>query len=217
LLYQALDLLDQEITEEEQMLQRYPELSGKIEQSAVTNRQWLEKADHFRGILKQVRKSDAEVRLKWDQWAPLVTVLAGGEVSQRSFPVNLTCRRRLISSHAQQESLLKHIPTSGRSAEPNVELPAAARPLQTLLEDLDDARAYRTRLVAEARRVASRDDIRAQVLDTSTRLSKGSPGDIKPEVFEDLFEQELRKYRRLAEEMQENVRQEQRMWQTLGV
>jgi programmed cell death 6-interacting protein len=83
-LSQALDLLDQEAAEEEQTLERHPELLGKAESSAVANRQWLEQADHYRNLLKRVRKSDEEVRSKWDQWAPLVNILAGGEVSHNS-------------------------------------------------------------------------------------------------------------------------------------
>lgn len=79
---QALDLLDQEAVEEEQMLERYPELLGKAESSAVSNRPYLGQADQYRTLLKRVRKSDEEVRSKWDQWAPLVNILAGGEVSR---------------------------------------------------------------------------------------------------------------------------------------
>ena len=83
------------------MLERYPELLGKAESSATSNRPWLEQADQYRNLLKRVRKSDEEVRSKWDQWAPLVNILAGGEVSRGMLPpgllLNLHCRshRRL--------------------------------------------------------------------------------------------------------------------------
>jgi len=113
---------------------------------------------------------------------------------------------------------LKHVPTSGKSTDANAELPAAARPLQMMLEDLDDARAHRARLVAEAKRVASKDDIRPQVLEMTTKLVHGAPGGVvKPEMFEDLFDKELRKYHRLAGEMQDHIRQQEKSLETLEV
>jgi programmed cell death 6-interacting protein len=87
-----------------------------------------------------------------------------------------------------------------------------------MLEDLDDARAHRARLVAEAKRVAAKDDIRPQVLEMTTKLAQGgSGGAVKPEIFEDLFDKELRKYRRLADEMQDHIRQQERSLEILEV
>ena len=85
-----------------------------------------------------------------------------------------------------------------------------------MLEDLDDARAHRARLVAEAKRVAAKGDIRPQVLEMTAKLAQGRAGEaVKPEVFEDLFDKELRKYRRLAEEMQDHIRQQEKSLEVL--
>jgi programmed cell death 6-interacting protein len=113
---------------------------------------------------------------------------------------------------------MKQIPTSGRATEVDAELPAAARALQTILEDLDDARTHRARLVNEGKRVASKDDIRSQVLEQAAKMSHGSSsGEVKPEWFEDIFEKELRKYHRLIDEMRAHCEQQERVLGTLEV
>lgn len=112
---------------------------------------------------------------------------------------------------------MKQIPTSGRATEADAELPAAARALQTILEDLDDARTHRARLVAEGKRVAVKDDIRSQVLEHAAKVSQSSSGEVKPEVFEDIFEKELRKYHRLVDEMRSHCDQQERVLGTLEV
>lgn len=58
-------------------------------------------------------------------------------------------------------------------------------------------------MVAEAKRIAERDDIRQLIIQEANRLSVSATGDVKPEAFEDLFEKELRKYYRLSSEMEE--------------
>lgn len=193
LLEQAMDLLDQEATEEEHMLQQHPEMLGMVETSTTANQHYVEQSEQFRTSLRQARRGDEEVRKKWDQWAPLINVLAGGE-----------------------EALMKQIPTSGRATEADAELPAAARALQTILEDLDDARTHRARLVNEGKRVATKDDIRSQVLEQAAKMSHGSSsGEVKPEWFEDIFEKELRKYHRLIDEMRAHCEQQERVLGTL--
>ena len=112
---------------------------------------------------------------------------------------------------------MKQIPTSGRATEADAELPAAARALQTILEDLDDARTHRARLVNEGKRVASKDDIRSQILEQAAKVSQGASGEVKPELFEDIFEKELRKYHRLVDEMRTHCEQQERILVTLEV
>lgn len=186
LLEEALDILDQEASEEEGMVQHYPELLGRLEPSSIANKYWLDQAQRYRETLRQARKSDSEVKAKWDQWAPLISILAAGE-----------------------DALLKHIPTSGKSTERDAELPHSARELQLLLEDLEDLRSHRLRLVAEGKRIASKDDIKPQVMDRVAKRSKG--GKVEPEWFEDLFQKEMNKYERLGLEMDEQEVKQRRM------
>jgi programmed cell death 6-interacting protein len=211
-----MDLLDQEASEEEHMLQQHPEMLCTIETSTSANQQYVDQSEQFRAALKQARRSDEEVRMKWDQWAPLINVLAGGEVGQR-WCVWSRDRSTDPARSPSQEALMKQIPTSGRATEADAELPAAARALQTILEDLDDARTHRARLVNEGKRVASKDDVRSQVLEQAAKTSHGSSGEVKPEWFEDIFEKELRKYHRLVDEMRAHCDQQERVLGTLGV
>lgn len=189
LLEKSLDLLDQEAGEEEHMLQQYPELLGRLEPSLSANRQWVQQTDQFRETLKQARNGDHGVRAKWDQWAPMISILANGE-----------------------DALMKHIPTmSGNNNQLDAELTDSARELQLLLETLDDAQSDRARLVAEAKRVAAKDDLRPVIIQEAAKLAHGGSGDVKPEWFEDTFEKELRKYRRLVSDMQEQQRTQERV------
>lgn len=85
------------------------------------------------------------------------------------------------------------------------------------MEDLDDARNHRTRLVAEAQRVAQQDDIRSIVVQEAARLAHGGTGDVQTEWFEDIFEKELAKYHRLIEEMQAQQSKQERILANIKV
>lgn len=50
--------------------------------------------------------------------------------------------------------------------------------------------------------MSDRDDIRQLVIQEANRNASGATGDVSPAIFESLFEKELRKYERLAVEMQ---------------
>lgn len=76
---------------------------------------------------------------------------------------------------------------------------------------MEDARNHRTRLVAEAQRVAQQDDIRSVVVQEAARLAHGGTGDVQTEWFEDIFEKELAKYHRLIEEMQAQQAKQERI------
>ena len=85
------------------------------------------------------------------------------------------------------------------------------------MEDLDDARNHRARLVAEAQRVAQQDDIRSLVVQEAARFAHGGTGDVQTEWFEDIFEKELAKYHRLIEEMHAQQAKQERILANIKV
>lgn len=104
----------------------------------------------------------------------------------------------------------RYIPSSGRG-NPESDLTPTTRSLRSLLEDLDDARNDRAKLVAEGQRIAQQDDIRSAVVQEAARLAHGGSGDVQTEWFEGIFEKELEKYHALVEEMQAQEQKQNRI------
>ncbi|WVR09313.1 pH-response regulator protein palA/RIM20 [Kwoniella sp. DSM 27419] len=177
-LTEAMDILDQEATENESLLSRQPHLQSTRPPSHVANQPLIATAQQYDNTIKQASGSDATVRQKWEEWSELIGVLAGGE-----------------------DSINDYVPSTSAASGGYSSLPAPVRPLRASLEELDDRIAYRARLVNEARNIAASDDIRPQVLQEATRLAHGGTGDVKTEWFEDIFHQGLEKYDRVKREM----------------
>ncbi|WWD19366.1 pH-response regulator protein palA/RIM20 [Kwoniella shandongensis] len=194
-LNEAMDILDQEATENENLLAREPHLQATRPPSHVANQPLIAMAGQYDATIKQAAGSDATVRSKWEEWAHLVEVLAGGE-----------------------DTINDYVPSTGASSSSGYSsLPASVRPLRASLEELDDRIAHRARLVNEARNIAASDDIRPQVLQESSRLAHGGSGDVKTEWFEDMFHKSLEKYDRLKDELDaEGSKQEQLLEQIRG-
>jgi len=96
-------------------------------------------------------------------------------------------------------------------------MPQSVRPLRASLEDLDDFIAHRSALVAEARHLASSDDVRPAVLQQATKLAHGGSGDVKPEWFEDLFGKSLAKYDSVKRDMEAEVSRQDQLLEQIGV
>ena len=96
-------------------------------------------------------------------------------------------------------------------------MPQSVRPLRASLEDLDDLIAHRSALVAEARHLASSDDVRPAVLQEATKLAHGGSGDVKPEWFESLFEQSLGKYDSVKQDMDAETSRQERLLEQIRV
>ena len=96
-------------------------------------------------------------------------------------------------------------------------LPQSVRPLRASLEDLDDSIAHRATLVAEARHIASNDDVRPQVLQEATRLAHGGSGDVKTEWFEDLFGKSLEKYAQVQNDMDAEIARQDTLLEQIRV
>ncbi|GHJ85349.1 hypothetical protein NliqN6_1751 [Naganishia liquefaciens] len=186
-LEEVFDILDQEATEEEMLHERHADIEHLRPPSHEANRHLVDQAGKYRATLIQAKKSDGDVLTKWQEWVNLIGVLAGGEAG-----------------------LERYIPSSGRG-NPEADITPTIRTLRSLLEDLDDARNHRARLVAEAQRVAQQDDIRSLVVQEAARLAHGGTGDVQTEWFEDIFEKELAKYHRLIEEMHAQQAKQERI------
>ncbi|KAJ9125522.1 hypothetical protein QFC22_000483 [Naganishia vaughanmartiniae] len=186
-LEEVFDILDQEAMEEEMLHERYADIDTIRQSSHQANAHLVEQAEKYRATLTQAKKSDGDVLLKWQEWVNLIGILAGGE-----------------------DALERHIPSSGRG-NPEADITPTIRSLRSLLEDLEDVRNHRARLVAEAQRVVQQDDIRSLVVQEAARLAHGGSGDVQTEWFENIFEKELAKYHRLIEEMQGQQAKQERL------
>ncbi|KAJ9095781.1 hypothetical protein QFC20_006576 [Naganishia adeliensis] len=186
-LEEVFDILDQEATEEEMLHERHADIAHFRPPSHEANQQLVEQAEKYRQTLIQAKKSDGDVLTKWQEWVNLIGVLAGGEAA-----------------------LERYIPSSGRG-NPESDLTPTTRSLRSFLEDLDDARNDRAKLVAEGQRIAQQDDIRSAVVQEAARLAHGGSGDVQTEWFEGIFEKELEKYHTLVEEMQAQEQKQNRI------
>ncbi|KAK6911000.1 pH-response regulator protein palA/RIM20 [Kwoniella mangroviensis CBS 8507] len=178
-LNEAMDILDQEATENETLLSRQPELQSGRPPSHIANQPLIATAQQYDATIKQASASDGTVRQKWEEWGQLIDILAGGE-----------------------DAINDYVPSTSSSHNGYSSLPPSVRPIRASLEGLDDRIAHRARLVNEARDIAAADDIRPAVLTEATRLAHGGTGDVKTEWFEDLFGRNLEKYDRIREEME---------------
>lgn len=190
-LNEAMDILDQEATENESLIARQPELQQTRQPSYVANQPLVQMAEQYEATIKQAGGSDATVRAKWEEWARLVGILAAGEMEMEDYVPGTTS--------------------------PSGSLPPSVRPLRASLEELDDHIAHRARLVREARQIAAADDIRPEVLKEATKLAHGGSGDVKTEWFEDLFERGLEKYVEVKREMDEEVAKQDELLEQIRV
>lgn len=81
---QSMDILDQEAHENEMLLSRQPHLAQSRSSSHVANNHLITAAGQYDATIKQAASSDATVKKKWDEWAHMIQILAGGEVRERS-------------------------------------------------------------------------------------------------------------------------------------
>ncbi|ORY32117.1 BRO1-like domain-domain-containing protein [Naematelia encephala] len=184
-LSEAMDILDQEATEDENLLARQPHLAQTRQPSHIANQHLIQMAGQYDATIKQASSSDGTVRAKWEEWQPLIEVLAGGE-----------------------DEISDHVPSTTSSVS---SLPASVRPLRASIEQLEDMISNRQRLINEARQIADADDVRPQVLQEAARLAHGGSGDVKPEWFETLFGKSLEKYDRLKEELDRDANKQEQL------
>ena len=76
-LLQALDILDNEASEDEAIRKEVPLDRMKSHEANV---ELIEKAGRYRSILTQAAASDESVRQKWEEWEESITELTLDEV-----------------------------------------------------------------------------------------------------------------------------------------
>ncbi|KAG9103109.1 pH-response regulator protein palA/rim20 [Ceratobasidium sp. 370] len=186
ILEEAFDILDTETAEDETFLSQLPEGSvpavtdsGYLN-SQIANQELTAKANGYRQILDNAAASDALVRSKWEEWEQNVEVL-GSEPDEME---------RLIPSHT----------TTANSTEAT-QAHTYARAIRAGLEHLDDLRSARARCIESARQRANTDDIKPRIMREAAGLARWV--EVKPEMFEGTIEEELGKFDRYRDSVEE--------------
>ncbi|KAH8118025.1 BRO1-domain-containing protein [Phellopilus nigrolimitatus] len=187
ILNQAMDLLDQEASEDEgvrknaakdgKMWDRLPSYEANIE---LTN-----KESRYRQMLDHACESDEHVREKWEQWEEVITRLTWNEEELEGWVPSST------------------IPT-GRSKDPaKIQTQVHARALRVHLEALDDLRTARAQLAQRAQRLADADDIQPRIMREAAVVERWT--EIEPAMFENTLDQEMNKYQKFKDGIEEGA------------
>ncbi|KAJ7170650.1 BRO1-like domain-containing protein [Mycena crocata] len=177
LLDEAMDILDNEASEDEaarndQSFDRPP--------SHELNVEFIEKERRYRDILGRAAASDETVRQKWDEWEANIVQLTEDEADlEAAVPSSSLTPSSRSSSEAAEA--LKH-----------------SRALRVALEALDTLHRELQDFVRRAQSLAEADDVYPRILNAASGLEKLA--EVKPEMFEDVLDEELAKYDKFIEE-----------------
>lgn len=195
LLDQAREALDAEAAEDDMLRAKYGTDRWARPGSAEAAAELSQRIDNLNGILNAAQTSDSLVRAKFAQAEGDLALLGGGE-----------------------EALAGAVPSLGvavspfgaAQAGPASEQARAIRTLTRALDELDDLRSIRSRVVAEARPAFDHDDIRPAVMSHAASLAAANRhGRLAVAQFEDLFQARLAALARFDASLTENaVRQE---------
>lgn len=170
-------LLDAEEQEDAQLRAHFGTDRWTRPTSESLNSQLRTKIAKFKSTLEAAGESDKVVSDKFGQWEGTMLVMEG---DQRALEAAIPSSKRRQSSYDEITS-----PSSQT---------ALVRQLRHMLEDLDDIVAARKRTVEDAKRTAHNDDIRPLVLRKTGEMTSSSGDKLETAMFEDLFQEELRKY-----------------------
>ncbi|KAJ6494794.1 BRO1-like domain-containing protein [Mycena vitilis] len=178
ILDEAMDILDNEASEDEAMRK-----DGAYDRapSHEANTELVEKERRYRDILLRAAASDETVRQKWDEWEGHIVQLTADEAELEAAVPSSTLSPSTRSSSEAAEAL-KH-----------------SRALRVALEALDSLHRDLQDFVRRAQSLADADDIYPRVLSASSGLEKLA--EVKPEMFEDVSDEELAKYDKFLEEV----------------
>ncbi|KAJ7284953.1 BRO1-like domain-containing protein [Mycena rebaudengoi] len=171
ILDEAMDILDNEATEDE-AIQKDPSFNRPPSHEA--NSDLIEKERRYRDILLRAAASDETVRQKWDEWEGNIVQLTADEAELEAAVPSST------------------ISKSGRSSSEAAEALKHSRALRVALEALDSLHRELQDFVRRAQSLADADDIYPRVLSAASGLEKLA--EVKPEMFEDVSDEELAKY-----------------------
>ena len=180
------------------------------ESSNIANSQLRTRAEEFLATLETTSSTDVSVRQKFGEWEDAIVLLESDPVS------DILLLTWVRDANREKQKILEStvpslaVPELRYSSTPPTAQSTTVRQLRRLLESLDDLKALRTTIVESVRRIAQFDDIKSQIVKEAARLGAGiEGGQVEVSAFEDLFGEELGKYRKAREGMQENfARQE---------
>ncbi|PSR75597.1 hypothetical protein PHLCEN_2v9077 [Hermanssonia centrifuga] len=177
---EAMDVLDQEAEADEEFQE---ESSNTRSPSQEANKDFVAKAERYRGILQRAAESDEVVRSKWEEWEQNITELTWSEADlEASVP----------SSAVSLSKPSSRGPNSTQSH---------ARQLRVLLESLNDIQRSRDQSVTRAKRLADAEDITPRILKAAAAVERWV--EVQPSMFEDVLDEELSKYDKFREDIEE--------------
>ncbi|KAJ7104194.1 BRO1-like domain-containing protein [Mycena belliarum] len=178
ILDEAMDILDNEASEDEAMRSN-PAFDRPPSHEA--NAELIEKERRYRDILERAAASDETVREKWDEWEGNIIQLTADEAELEAVVPSSTLGPSSRSNSEAAEAL-KH-----------------SRALRVALEALDSLHRELQDFVRRAESLADADDIYPRIVNAASGLEKLA--EVKPEMFEDVLDQELAKYDKFLEEI----------------
>ncbi|TDL25855.1 pH-response regulator [Rickenella mellea] len=173
LLDEAMDLLDEEASEDEHVRKQTTRpLQRPLSYEA--NKELTSKEKRYRQILEQAAESDELVKDKWAEWEDIIT--------------------RLTFEEADLE---KWVPSSTARKYNNPQTQTHARALRVHLEALDDVQRSRAQIVQRARQLADADNIQPRIMREASAIERWT--EVEPVMFEDTIDQELSKYEKFKD------------------
>ncbi|KAJ6619711.1 BRO1-like domain-containing protein [Mycena sp. CBHHK59/15] len=192
ILDEAMDILDNEASEDEAMRK---ELPFDRPPSHEANVELVEKERRYRDILLRAATSDETVRQKWDEWEGNIVQLTAEETELEAAVPSSTLSPSNRSS-AEAAEALKH-----------------SRALRVALEALDALHRGQQDFVRRAQSLAAADDIYPRILSAASGLEKLA--EVKPEMFGDVSDQELAKYDKFLEEISKSESRQAELLNTI--
>ncbi|KAF8526304.1 BRO1-domain-containing protein [Hysterangium stoloniferum] len=184
---EALDILDQEATEDEEMRTAYSVDVWTRPTSYEANQELTDQAARYREILDKAMESDRELQENWERWAPNIAALCW-----------------------EESELEKYVPSSTVNATPGGGARSTqghARALRAHLESLDDLVHARSELVQRVQRISETDNVTPRFMREASAHARWV--EVRPDVFEQAIEEELGKYDRYRTELEESERRQE--------
>lgn len=206
-----MDILDNEASEDEAARSSKPLTRPP---SHVANQELTSKGERYRRILAEAKDSDEHVRQKWDEWEINIRELTWDEASLFTLTTNI------FYLHPIQADLEVLVPSSTVSVTghsiPGAEVTQThARALRVLLESLDDILHARVQYVDRAERLADADDIGPRILKVAAGFERWT--DVKPAMFSDVSDEELAKYDKFIQGINEGRGKQDKLLEEIKV
>ncbi|KAL1921126.1 uncharacterized protein VTP21DRAFT_10842 [Calcarisporiella thermophila] len=192
LLDEAFSALDEEMEEDEALRGEYGDRWKRPPSEKLANH-LVEQGKKHRRTLDAARKSDSIVKNKLDIWAQFIELLG-----------------------ASEEELERSVPSTSLGAGKTKD-EQHVRQMRALLEQVDQMIKRRKSKMEELRKLAEMDDIGPALIRETAKLTSNSPTvKIEPAQFEDLFEEQLKKYEPFRRGLKEEEEQQEKLLATIA-